>query len=99
MASYCAHCSKELPDYSHQKISRSDECPHCHADLKSCLNCKFYEKNSHWECREDIPEQVQDKTRANYCEYFSLSSTLKNSSSTKTKEDLMSAAEALFKKK
>lgn len=26
----------------------------------------------HWDCRETVPEQVIDKERANFCDYFRL---------------------------
>jgi hypothetical protein len=37
-----------------------------------CLNCRFYDPSYHWECREDIPEEVKAKDQANFCEYFQL---------------------------
>lgn len=55
-----------------QVISRYSRCPKCGAEVKVCLNCRFYDPSAHWECREDIPEEVPVKDRSNFCEYFQL---------------------------
>jgi hypothetical protein len=62
----CYFCGKTIET----EIFRSSTCPDCGRDLKICLNCKFYDPNVHWECRETIPEAVRDKERANFCDYF-----------------------------
>lgn len=37
-----------------------------------CKNCVFYEPGKHWDCAETVPEEVRDKERANFCDYFRL---------------------------
>lgn len=49
------------------KVIRSDECPHCRFDMRSCKNCQFYEHGAHNECSEMISEYVQEKERSNFC--------------------------------
>jgi len=49
------------------KVRRSDECPHCRADMRSCKNCHYYDPGAHNECRETIAEYMPDKTRGNFC--------------------------------
>ncbi len=51
-------------------IGRRDECSFCRADLHCCLNCTFYERNASKQCREPAADMVNDKKRANYCDYF-----------------------------
>ena len=51
-------------------VSRSDVCPSCGADVRSCKNCRFYEPGAHYDCRENIDELVKDKERANFCGWF-----------------------------
>ena len=63
MCYYCGNLTTE-------KITRSLLCPHCRRELKVCLNCKSYKKDAHWDCEESISEQVTDKERANFCDYF-----------------------------
>ena len=55
-----------------EPVSRSAECPVCHADLHSCRNCMFYSPGSHYDCHETIDELVQDKERANFCDSFKI---------------------------
>ncbi len=51
-------------------IARRDECPSCHADLHSCMNCSLHDSKVSRECREPVAEPVKDKKRANFCDYF-----------------------------
>ena len=63
----CAHCRKEI---SETRIHIRDECPACGRDLHICLNCEFYDRNAYRQCRETIKEPVQDKEKANFCDFF-----------------------------
>ncbi len=49
------------------KTKRSDECPHCRNDMRSCKNCRFHDPGAHNECSETIAEYIQDKERGNFC--------------------------------
>ena len=64
----CWKCGKPL--IIDGTVSRSDVCPSCGADVRSCKNCRFYEPGSHYDCRENIDELVKDKERANFCGWF-----------------------------
>ena len=64
----CHACNKELA--LGREIGRRDECPHCHADLRCCLNCRFFERTAPKQCREPIAELVREKDRANFCDHF-----------------------------
>lgn len=64
----CWSCGKATEKLD--KVFRDDTCSHCHLAMKSCRNCKFYDPYAHDECREPMAEQVRDKERANYCDYF-----------------------------
>lgn len=50
--------------------TRRDLCEKCHFPLRVCLNCKFYDSARSKQCRLDEAELVQDKEKANFCEYF-----------------------------
>ena len=52
------------------KIARSDECPHCRNDMRSCKNCQYYNHGYHNECTETISEYIPDKERSNFCGMF-----------------------------
>ena len=69
----CKKCGKPINQTS---ITRSSTCNFCGADLHSCINCKFYSKGSHYDCRETVGELVKDKERANFCDYFSVAAII-----------------------
>lgn len=95
----CYHCNNNLDAYLLSPVSRQDSCAKCGKDIRACKNCVFYEPNSHWECREEVSEHVLDKEKANFCDHFKLNPNKNSQGQGKAKEDLLSAAEALFKKK
>lgn len=51
-------------------LARTAECGGCRADLHVCRLCVFYDTRKARHCQEPIAEEVKDKTRANFCEYF-----------------------------
>jgi hypothetical protein len=90
----CFQCGAELT-YSYQP-GRRDECAKCGADVHVCRNCVHYDRNAYNECREPQADVVKEKDRANFCDFFSPGG--QGPAQDKAKE-LLSAAEALFKKK
>jgi hypothetical protein len=77
---------------------RRDECSKCHADVHACKNCKHYDYKAYNECREPSADRVQEKDRANFCDFFAGADPSGSSAADKQK-DLRAAAEALFRKK
>jgi hypothetical protein len=51
-------------------LSRRAECPNCRRDAKCCRNCRFFDRGSHHECREEQAEWVKDKEQGNFCGFF-----------------------------
>ena len=51
-------------------LSRLAECPKCRAYLHACRMCEFYDPRIANQCHEDRAEEVLDKERANFCEWF-----------------------------
>ncbi len=90
----CFNCGELLsfPD----KVGRREECPKCRSDVHCCRNCRFYDPKVYNECREPQAEVVREKDRANHCDFFQPGSG--EGGSGKSREDLLKAAEALFKK-
>jgi ribosome-binding protein aMBF1 (putative translation factor) len=91
----CFNCGTELTFSS--VPGRREDCTKCGADVHVCKNCKHYDRNAYNECREPSAEVVREKERANFCDFFTPGDGGK--SAVDMKKDLMSAAEALFKKK
>jgi hypothetical protein len=92
---FCFKCQHE--NKISGQVGRGDECPQCRADLHACKNCAHYDPNSYNECREPQADVVKEKERANFCDYFS--PRIGAFGAAKKQGDLLSAAEALFKKK
>lgn len=65
----CWNCGTSLADLS-LPLQRLDECSKCHAELHVCKLCEWYSIAVAKHCREPIAEEVQDKQRANFCDYF-----------------------------
>jgi hypothetical protein len=98
----CHHCQTDQCFEAGNLISKSDECSHCKSDLRVCLNCQFYDPQRNRECREHIPERINEKSKRNSCEFFrpNLKSSLNQSSGPNDlKKKQLELAEALFKKK
>ncbi|HZS07705.1 MAG TPA: hypothetical protein VFD58_22910 [Blastocatellia bacterium] len=97
----CHNCSREVKLVA--KVARTDECPHCDADLHCCKNCRFFDPGKNNQCSETSAEYVRDKTRANFCDYFEPNKRLplntRDSSTGAAKTDVRSAFDDLFKKK
>lgn len=77
------------------KVGFRDECDKCGTDLHACKCCRFYDPGAYNECRESSADIVREKERANYCDYFEPAGALTTGNKP---EDLLAAAEALFKK-
>lgn len=65
----CWNCGASLADLS-LPLRRLDECPQCHAELHVCKLCEWYSLGVAKHCRETVAEEVGDKERANFCDYF-----------------------------
>lgn len=62
----CGASLKALP----LPLSRLAECPACKAELHACRLCQQYEPHTTRQCREIRAEEIVQKDRANYCDWF-----------------------------
>jgi len=90
----CYNCASEL-NFS-AKPSRSAECPVCKKDVRVCLNCRFYEPGAYRDCRESISDEVREKDRGNFCDWFQFSEKSAQAKDTKKIDDARSKFKALF---
>lgn len=67
----CWKCGALLDDIP-LPLARLAECLVCCTELHVCLSCEFYDTRVAKHCRETIAEEVKDKARANFCDYFQL---------------------------
>jgi len=79
-------------------IGRSTRCPRCSSELRCCLNCRFHDVSAYNDCAEPSAERVLEKDRANFCDYFSPSSTAAAAIAAEKAPDRLSDLEKLFRK-
>ena len=70
----CYRCGASLGRLS-LPLSRRDECPDCSASLHVCRMCRFFDPAVPKQCLEDDAEEVGDKEKTNFCEWFAPSAT------------------------
>ncbi len=51
-------------------MRRLDICPRCSAELHVCRMCLEYDTSKAKHCREPIAEEVREKDRANFCDFY-----------------------------
>jgi hypothetical protein len=51
-------------------LGRRAECPACRAELHCCRMCRHFAPGKARQCMEPMAEEVKDKTRANFCDWF-----------------------------
>jgi hypothetical protein len=90
----CWKCGASLAELT-LPLRRLEECRQCHAELHVCRMCEWYSIAVAKHCREPVAEEVKDKERANFCDYFKPRANAyqpPNSEAGKARSDL----EALF---
>ena len=65
----CWQCGGDLSALS-LPISRRDLCRHCASELHVCRMCRHYDRDVARQCREDDAEDVTEKERLNFCDWF-----------------------------
>jgi hypothetical protein len=96
----CHHCGRDIKLIT--KVVRTDECPHCEADMRCCKNCRFFDPGKNNQCSESQAEWVRDKLKANFCDYFEPNNrvplTTRGGSQSARPDDARKAFDKLFKK-
>jgi hypothetical protein len=65
----CWKCGASIADVP-LPLGRLAQCPACHIDLHVCRMCQYYDPRVSEACRHPIAEEVKDKERSNFCDYF-----------------------------
>jgi hypothetical protein len=91
----CGKCGAKLDVLV---VGRSETCPECECDLKACIHCRHYDESVAKQCKEPFAEVPEDKEAANFCELFQIGDGTVRSGGV-GRQDALSAAEALFKKR
>lgn len=91
----CHRCGASLSALS-LPLSRRDQCPDCSADLHVCKMCIYYDKTVPRQCLEDGADDVKDKDRPSFCDWFKPSENAFNASANAEAEAARDALTALF---
>jgi len=94
----CWQCRTVLELDAGRPVGRSETCPECDADIRSCRSCGNWD-NDNRTCREPTAELPPDAERRNFCGSFQLAAAKVEAVAPKL--DAMNAKErleALFKK-
>ena len=91
----CYRCGESLAALS-LPLSRQDQCPACSADLHVCRMCVHFDRNVPRQCREDGAEDVTEKERSNFCDWFKPSDTAFDPSRKAEADAAQDALAALF---
>jgi hypothetical protein len=93
--SKCYNCNAELLLSNSQNVPRSESCHECARDMRVCKMCEFYDTQAYNDCKESAASRMIDKEKANFCDYFTLST--REGGNAKTKDTMLDAASSLFK--
>lgn len=91
----CHRCGASLAALS-LPLSRRDQCPDCSADLHVCKMCIHFDKNVTRQCREDGADDVTDKDRPNFCDWFKPSDKAHDAAANAEAEAARDALASLF---
>ena len=92
---YCYRCGESLAALT-PPMSRQDMCPSCSNFLHVCRMCVNFNFHVLKQCREDDAEEVFDKEKANFCDWYKPSPNAFNASGKHEDDNARGAAEALF---
>jgi hypothetical protein len=91
----CYRCGASLADIS-LPFSRLEECPACANYLHVCRMCVYFDRAVPKQCREDDAEEVREKERANFCEWFKPTDSAFDPSYASSEVSARNKLEALF---
>ena len=94
---HCWQCGASLASLT-LPLGRMDRCKACGHDLHCCRQCALYERSAYQQCREPTVEEVRDKQRANFCDYFKPAAVLKGAGNSSSQDAARAALEQLFGK-
>lgn len=91
----CYRCGASLAALS-LPFGRLDECPECENYLHCCRMCEFFDKSVAKQCREDDAEEVKEKERSNFCDYFRPTTGVFDGTLTAAENEAKKGLDALF---
>lgn len=94
----CGAPVQELLLMPGRRVARLADCHQCHSDLHVCRACAFHDTRVARQCRETVAEEVLDKVRANFCDYFQYREDAYQPGDSSAAEAARKALEDLFRR-
>lgn len=91
----CYRCGASLAALS-LPLSRQDECPECRNYVHVCRMCVHFDSSVPRQCREDGAEEVREKERLNFCDWFEASEQAFDEQYKNAEDEARAELEALF---
>lgn len=91
----CYRCGESLAALT-LPLSRRDQCPSCSADIHVCKMCRHFDVRVPRQCREDGAEDVTEKERPNFCDWFSPAENAFDPQRKSVADSAQAALDALF---
>lgn len=91
----CYRCGASLAALS-LPLSRQDECPGCGNYLHVCKMCRNFDATVPRQCVEDGAEDVTEKDRLNFCDWFTPSDAAFDARRKNEEDQAKAALDALF---
>lgn len=77
-------------------LSRRDVCASCGTDLHVCKMCELYDTSRSKACYEPVVEEVRDKEKANFCDYFKVKTAAYDTSGQTRAQQAKTELDSLF---
>lgn len=91
----CADCGRRVSAAGGVEMDKV--CPHCEADLHTCVNCQHFDPSARWQCRQEIPKPVAGKRKRNDCELFAPKTVMEfEENAARTPDEARAAFDDLF---
>ncbi|MFH1375001.1 MAG: hypothetical protein ABII79_14550 [bacterium] len=81
----CWNCGR--PTGLEGRVGRNDSCPHCLADMRCCRGCRHFDPQSRAQCREHIENNIPNKEKANFCDFFQMRNVVKRPGGISAQQD------------
>ena len=91
----CWQCGETLAEVM-LPFSRRQVCDHCNADQHVCRMCHNFDLGVSGQCTEDRAEDITEKERANFCDYFSPNPQAYSGQGASNRDQAKAKLDALF---
>jgi hypothetical protein len=93
----CSRCGHVLHDPS--TIAYESVCTKCKSDLRTCVNCSFFDPSSRFQCLKEIKANISPKDKRNRCKIFNPKASVETKlANVESQQSARKAFEDLFKK-